>query len=128
MVEPVCRTCEILRNCGYVLRAVFPTEVLAAGIYSSVVFGRSTVLANAVNTTKAPSHSGPSLRAQEDVDYRHVDTAGRVHFKGRGGTKASSKVPLPVFRQKLDPAAPRLHPDNSHFRRRFPLLSGLASP
>ena len=50
MVEPLCRTCEILRNSGYALRAVFPTEVLAAGIYSSVVFGRSTVLANAVST------------------------------------------------------------------------------
>ena len=49
MVEPVYRTCETLRNCGYVLRAVFPTEVLGAGIYSSVVFGGSMVLANAVN-------------------------------------------------------------------------------
>src|SRR5215217_3749361 len=39
MVEPVCRTREILRNLGYVLRAVFPTEVLGAGIYSSVTFG-----------------------------------------------------------------------------------------
>jgi hypothetical protein len=48
MVEPVCRTREILRNCGYVLRAVFPTEVLGAGIYSSVIFGGSMVLANAV--------------------------------------------------------------------------------
>src|SRR5215213_4447352 len=48
MVEPVCRTREILRNLGYVLRAVFPTEVLGAGIYSSVIFGGSMVLANAV--------------------------------------------------------------------------------
>jgi hypothetical protein len=48
MVELVCRTREILRNCGYVLRAVFPTEVLGAGIYSSVIFGGSMVLANAV--------------------------------------------------------------------------------
>jgi hypothetical protein len=48
MVEPVCRTREILKNCGYVLRAVFPTEVLGAGIYSSVIFGGSMVLANAV--------------------------------------------------------------------------------
>jgi hypothetical protein len=48
MVEPVCRTREILRNCGYVLRAVFPTEVLGASIYSSVIFGGSMVLTNAV--------------------------------------------------------------------------------
>ena len=43
MVESVCRTREILRNCGYVLRAGFPTEVLRAGIYSSVIFGGSMV-------------------------------------------------------------------------------------
>ena len=48
MVESVCRTREILRNCGYVLRAVFPTEVLGTGIYSSVIFGGSMGLANAV--------------------------------------------------------------------------------
>ena len=48
MVELVCRAREILRNCGYVLRAVFPTEVLGAGIYSSVIFGGSLVLANVV--------------------------------------------------------------------------------
>src|SRR5215210_255935 len=52
--EPVCRTCEILRNYGYVLRAVFPTEVLGAGIYSSVVFGGSMVLANAVYALYMP--------------------------------------------------------------------------
>ena len=54
MVEPVCRTREILRNCGYVLRAVFPTEVLGAGIYSSVIFGGSMVLANAVGFYISP--------------------------------------------------------------------------
>ena len=48
IVEPVCRTREILRNCGYVLRAVFPTEIIGARIYSSAVFGGSIVLANAV--------------------------------------------------------------------------------
>ncbi len=32
------------------LRAVFLTEVLGAGIYSSVIFGGSMVLANAVRT------------------------------------------------------------------------------
>jgi hypothetical protein len=48
MVESVCCMHKILRNCGYVLRAVFPTEVLGTGIYSSVVFGGSMVLANAV--------------------------------------------------------------------------------
>jgi hypothetical protein len=48
MVEPVCRTREIPRNCGYVLCAVFLTKVLGAGIYSPVVFGGSMVLANAV--------------------------------------------------------------------------------
>ena len=53
MVEPVCRTRDILRNCDYVLRAVFPTEILGARIYSSVVFGGSMVLANAVGTAEA---------------------------------------------------------------------------
>ena len=48
MVEPVCRTCEVPRNCGCVVRAFFPTEVFGAGIYSSIIFCGSMVLTNAV--------------------------------------------------------------------------------
>src|SRR5919107_2183896 len=38
MVESVCRACEVPRNCGCVVRTVFKTEVVGAGIYSSVIF------------------------------------------------------------------------------------------
>ena len=65
MVGPVCRTREILRNCGYVLRAVFPTEALGAGIYSSVIFGGSMVLANAVGDV--PGSLRYILRPREGI-------------------------------------------------------------
>jgi hypothetical protein len=48
MIEPVCCTCEVPRNCGCVVRAIFATEVFGAGIYSSVIFCGSMVLRNAV--------------------------------------------------------------------------------
>jgi len=49
MVEPMCRTCEIPKQCGSVARTVFPPEVVGAGIYSSITIHGSRVLINAVN-------------------------------------------------------------------------------
>ena len=69
MVGPVCRRREILRNCGYVLRAVFPTEVFGAGIYSSVIFRRSMVLANAVERTGEAFDALPNVTAGERIQF-----------------------------------------------------------
>ena len=104
MVEPVCRTREIPRNCGYVLCAVFPTKVLGAGIYSSVVFGGSMVLANAVElpklcSSRLPLRSGatkPSIARRllilKYVDLLLIVPRARVGFLVDSVSSASFKT------------------------------------
>ena len=48
MVESACRTREAPRNRHRAVRAVFPTEIVGAGIYPSAIFDRSMVLTDAV--------------------------------------------------------------------------------
>jgi len=65
MIEPVCRTCEVPRNCGCVVRAVFLAEVFVAGIYSSVISCGSMVLRNAIGEYKTEQF--PTLAEYEEA-------------------------------------------------------------
>ena len=91
MVELVCRAREILRNCGYVLRAVFPTEVLGAGIYSSVIFGGSLVLANVVTY---------GLWAEASSTRRKCGAERKPSFRASSSISPASLSTIPAARKK----------------------------
>jgi hypothetical protein len=97
MVEPVCRTREILRNCGYVLRAVFPTEVLGASIYSSVIFGGSMGLANAVEDDPLSWYPGELVFLICNKRCEHMVLERALRRVGFGPPRVNQMVALSLF-------------------------------
>ena len=97
LVESVCRTREILRNCGYVLRAVFPTEVLGTGIYSSVIFGGPMGLANAVEDDPLSWYPGELVFLICNKRCEHMVLERALRRVGFGPPRVNQMVALSLF-------------------------------